>query len=280
MEMEYETYTINTYKRLKPFLSAFPDTICFINPESELDTDAWIRLIQSIEADPAYSGVIIGVVARAIRKSDKERFIDECKLQATFIQQVPDKDELTAQFHEVLHNNNAKGRRKYVRANCANDNSISAIATTRNTKIRFAIQDISSVGICGRVNKDLAPLLPANAVLPDFTLIIQGTELKVGAVIIMTKIETEALVVVTLFRSGMSTNIKNIIREFVSTKLNQMIEATLEDIPDDTTDYVSDPKKAKDKEETQDSEVSQAADASSAPQEATQFADDSPAAEG
>ncbi len=245
MEMEYEIYTIDTYTRMKAVLTRYPDTICFINPESEMDTDGWIRLIQSIENDPAFSQVIIGVVARAIRKSDKDRYLAECKLKAGFIQQVPDKDELTAEFHKVFSENGAKGRRKYVRANCSEDNSISAIATVHNAKVRFAIQDISTVGVCAKAGKELAPLLPANTVLPDFTLILQGTELKIGAVIIMSKVEGDQLTLITLFRSGMSTNIKNMIREYVSTMLSQSLQAAIADLPDDDADYMTDPAKAK-----------------------------------
>ncbi len=250
MEMEYEIYAISSYKRLKPILSKYPDSICFINPESELDTDAWIRLIQSIEADDSMKAVIIGVFARAIRKSDKDRFLSECRLTAGFIQQVPDKDELTNQFHEVFNANGAKGRRKYVRANCADDNSLSAVATVLGKKIRFAIQDISTVGICAKVSKDMASVLPANTVLPDFTLILQGTELKIGAVIIMAKIEGDSHVLVTLFRSGMSTNIKNMIREYVGQKLNQYLIEETSGIPDDETDYITDPNKAKERQES------------------------------
>ncbi len=245
LEMEYEIYTIDTYKRLKAVLTKFPDTIVIINPENELNTDAWIRLIQSIEANQAFSQVIIGVVARAIRKTDKDRFVAECKLEAGFVQQVPDKDELTAQFNAIFGTHGAKGRRKYARANCADDNAIYATATIHGTKLRFSIQDISTVGISAKVNREYTPILPANTVLPDFTLILQGTELKIGAVIIMAKAEKEFLILVTLFRSGMSTNIKNMIREYVSQKLAQSLLSAIADEADDETDYLESPSKTK-----------------------------------
>lgn len=119
--MEYEVYAIDDYRKAKPLLRKNADCICFCIVESQLSLKGWHNFIKSFEEENVFAPLDMGVVMHSLPDEKKANFIAGLQIDAGIIIQDQDHE---AMFHEIvkaMDSQNAKGMRKYVRANCLNE---------------------------------------------------------------------------------------------------------------------------------------------------------------
>jgi len=238
---EYEVYSIEDFRMVKPILKKYPDSICFINIDSEVLTfKQWFRFAKSFEEDEVLSTIFFGVISQYAPKPERENFLLNVQLPAGFIQYTPDLDALVDIFLAILEMNEAMGKRKYIRADCGRDARIYAEIDVNTKKIPLMIQNISSVGISCYANESQLPLFEDKSV-HRMTLHLNDLTFS-GSVIILMKREIDGKqIIVMLFGQGLAFSSKSLIRDFIRKKIQVNLNSEFMTVPPDDTDYTKEP---------------------------------------
>lgn len=240
---EYEVYSIDNFRMVKPILRKYPDSICFINIDSkELSFKEWFRFAKSFEEDEVLSTIFFGVISQYAPKPERENFLLHVQLPAGFIQYTPDLNSMVEIFLAILEMNGAMGKRKYVRADCGRDARIYADIDINTKTVPLMIQNISSVGISCYINDHQLPLLEDKSVhrmhlhLGDLSFS--------GSIVVLMKREIDnKKIVVMLFGQGLAYSSKNMIRDFIRQKIQANLMTEFVGVPLDKEDYSKAPEK-------------------------------------
>jgi len=235
--MEFEVYSLDNFRLVKPVLRKYPDSICFINiDDSSLDFDGWFRFVESFEKDEVLSTIFFGVISQYAPKPTRMDFMLNVQLPAGFIQYTPDHDALVEIFTAILEMNGALGKRKYIRADCGRDPQIYAEVDLRVQKLPLMIQNISSVGIACYLGPNQLNLLEEKAVY-RVTLNLKEQAYP-GSVVVLMKREIQGTnVAIMLFGQGLALSSKNMIREFIRKRIQFNLDEEFMGIPLDEEDY-------------------------------------------
>ena len=235
--LEYEIYTIQDIKDAKNILMHYPDSICFINIDTCLESMHWLNFIHSFEADPVLSTIFLGIISHNNKNKDKELFILNTQIPAGFISTAVNYDELTAKFVQILDLNGAKGRRKYIRADCSHDRFVIAKLVVSTSVYEIKIKDISSVGFSVDVPLSYQDQIKTNLVVRNCTIKLHDKYFTEPATIIIAKPEKDTIHVVFVFLQGMSFANKSLIRSYIHALLQKKISEILKGCSPDTSDY-------------------------------------------
>lgn len=234
---EYEVYVLNDYRRAKSVLKNFPDSICFINVDDSLSLNEWFNYMSSFEDDPMLSTIFLGIVSSKLGNAQKIHFLMQSVVPAGFIGLDQPYDDLIKQIKNILDLNGAKGRRRFVRADCFDESQIGIFFDFGEKRFTMKIKDISSAGISCVASAKYAESFKINMLIRDFSLIIRNQTYKCSAAVLMAAVNADKLTVVLVFVKTISSAIRNSIKEFIRTSLQSKItKMVLETVPD-VTDY-------------------------------------------
>lgn len=249
---EYEVYSIDNFRMVKTILKKYPDSICFINIDSEeLSFMEWFRFTKSFEEDEILSTIFFGVISQYAPKPEREKFLLHVELPAGFIQFTPDLNALTDIFLAILEINGAMGKRKYVRADCGRDPRVYAELNINTKKVPLLIQNISSVGISCYASDTQLELIQEKSV---YRMNLHLGDLSFpGSVVILMKRDIDGKhIIIMLFGQGLAYSSKNMIRDFIRKKIQVNLNEEFIDAQLDTTDYSIAPEK---KEKTDEQNI-------------------------
>lgn len=240
---EYEVYSIDNFRMVKPILRKYPDSICFINIDSkELSFKEWFRFAKSFEEDEVLSTIFFGVISQYAPKPERENFLLHVQLPAGFIQYTPDLNSMVEIFLAILEMNGAMGKRKYVRADCGRDARIYADIDINTKTVPLMIQNISSVGISCYINDHQLPLLEDKSV-HRMHLHLEDLSFSGSIVVLMKREIDNKKIVVMLFGQGLAYSSKNMIRDFIRQKIQANLMTEFVGVPLDKEDYSKAPEK-------------------------------------
>ncbi len=236
-DLEYEIYILSDYKYAKEALRNNPDSICFVCIDGEISIEHWYNFVVSFNNDPSLSSIFLGVMSAYAGASDRNHFLLNASIPAGFISLAAKKDELVNKLVGILKINNAKGVRKYVRADCATDELISVHCEVNDAIFPLHIDNISSAGLLCSASPKIAASFSPNMLLKEFFLILRKQKIKCHTVVLKTFISNEKLFIVLLFTKGLSYNSKAIIQSYIRYFLQTTLDQTLTDAKPDDTDY-------------------------------------------
>ncbi|MBO7639007.1 MAG: hypothetical protein J6S91_08530 [Treponema sp.] len=232
-DMEYEVYTIDNYRDLKNILRKNPYSVCFINLDSHLTTYGWFVFVDEFKEDEKLKDVSVGFISERITATEKEYFLKNLPLAGGIINPAGVMNKIAEKIADILEMNNAKGRRKYVRANCLNDKSAVLFYTQNNLLHQLKLVDISIVGA--------AVKLESNDDLPQINSVIRSATLKLGTrqfivdfVVFAIHQRGERQLMITLFVPETVSGFKTAIQEYIYDILQEQVMAEISnDKPDD-----------------------------------------------
>ncbi|MCQ2572657.1 MAG: hypothetical protein MJ182_02050 [Treponema sp.] len=240
---EYEVYSIDNFRMVKPILRKYPDSICFINIDSkELSFKEWFRFAKSFEEDEVLSTIFFGVISQYAPKPERENFLLHVQLPAGFIQYTPDLNSMVEIFLAILEMNGAMGKRKYVRADCGRDARIYADIDINTKTVPLMIQNISSVGISCYINDHQLPLFEDKSV-HRMHLHLEDLSFSGSIVVLMKREIDNKKIVVMLFGQGLAYSSKSMIRDFIRQKIQANLMTEFVGVPLDKEDYSKAPEK-------------------------------------
>lgn len=216
---EYEVYFVQDEKKALKLINKFPLSICFINIDDGLNESEWEAWIQNVLKSEKLNTVGIGILSFNSDDELKKKYLIDIGIQCGFIKLKMGLQESTKIILDVLKANEAKGRRKYVRGDCRNDQLANLNMKSGSNLIRAKIYDISSVGFSCVFEND--PVFKKNTLLNDVQLSLRGVNLKIDGVVFGQHEDEGLTKYVVLFANKVDLDQKNKLRLYIRTLLQQ-----------------------------------------------------------
>jgi hypothetical protein len=143
---EFEVYLVRDHAKVKRFLSASPDSILFVNLEDGLDDDGWERYVRDLRESPTTGGVGIGILSLNDDAELKQKYLMDIQVACGFITLKIGQAKTAEILVKTLEANEARGRRKFVRALCS-PGSAQVTVNMDGQTLRGEVSDFSSAGL-------------------------------------------------------------------------------------------------------------------------------------
>jgi len=151
---EFEVYLARDHERLKRVIAASPDAIVFIDLDEELDDAGWEAYVKALRADEKTAGVGVGVLTLNDNDVLRERYLMGLQVQCGFVILKVGAAKTAEILVKTLEANEARGRRKFVRAVCPPGTGQCGIEH-EGASLRAELTDLSSAGMAIRFEGDM-----------------------------------------------------------------------------------------------------------------------------
>lgn len=218
---EYEVALLRDIQQALRVLNKFPDSILFVNIEAGMEEPQWETFIRNIMNNEKTKGVRIGILAYNPDPALTKKYLMDIGVQCGFVTLKLGLKESFRIFVKALEANEARGRRRYVRATCRPQDKATFNVKYSGEYFGGTILDISSVGMACTFDKpqNLRP----GTLLDDIQLKLRAVLCKVsGKLVGSDKDRGERLVV--LFSQDISPRERHKIHQFVYDRLQETID--------------------------------------------------------
>ncbi|MDR2211321.1 MAG: PilZ domain-containing protein [Spirochaetaceae bacterium] len=168
----FESYVLYDHKRALKLLTKFPDSIMFINIDEKLEEKEWEAYVRGIQGNPATKDCKLGILSYNTDKKLMEKYLMDILVPCGYIQLKLGIKESTKIMLGALEANEARGKRKYIRALCADDGNATVNVKSPSGFYFGTILDISAAGIAARFDK--FDNLPPNSLIREMQLKLRG----------------------------------------------------------------------------------------------------------
>lgn len=142
---EFEVYLVRDHSRLRRVLAAQPDALVFVNIDAELEEADWEEYVKSLRADPQTASVGVGVLTLNEDRSLSAKYLMDIGVPCGFIVLKIGAAKTIDILEKTLEANEARGRRKFVRALCP-PGSAQVTVEIEGETVRGEGSDISAAG--------------------------------------------------------------------------------------------------------------------------------------
>lgn len=222
LEQEYEVYMLKDIGMADRLLVMFPSSIVFVNIDAGKSESEWEEWIRAKMSNPALSAVGIGILTYNQDENLQKKYLMDIGIQCGFVKLKLGLEESTKILLSTLQANEAKGRRKYVRANCASDSLTSLNLREGGITTTGRIQDISVVGFSCILDPD--PAFKKNTVLHDVQLKLRANLVKIEAIVFGNRMVDDRMQYVMLLAPRTESAVRDRIRNYIQYALQNDIE--------------------------------------------------------
>lgn len=217
LKNEYEVYFLTDHQKAINIFKKFANSICFINIDDGLKEVEWEKYINNLKSDEITKGVRIGILSYNNDPGLMQKYLMDLGVECGFIQLKLGVKQSTDIILKVLEANEAKGRRKFVRASCNDDPRVVMNFVHKESNYEGRIIDISSVGIACEFPTTLP--IKNKTVLPNIQLNLRGSLVQANAIILSRRYDSEKILVM-VFNPRL--------KEFELEKVHNFIHKTLQ----------------------------------------------------
>jgi len=224
LEQEYEVYLSKDPQVLKKVLRAYPESLVFINIDEGMPEPEWETWIWDIQNDPETARTEIGILSYNNDAGLQKKYLMDMGIQCGFIRLKLGVEPSIRILLDTLKANEAKGRRKYVRAECDNDPLSSVNVSLHENRFFGTIKDISVVGFSCVFEND--PALEKNTLLTNIQLKLRGVLIRTDGIVFGNRKIGDLSVYVILFSMKNDPEIRYKIRRYIQTSLQAVMDST------------------------------------------------------
>ncbi|GHV12539.1 hypothetical protein FACS189491_05720 [Spirochaetia bacterium] len=217
----YETYTLRDHKRAYQLLARFNDSIMFINIDQGLEERQWEIFIKEVRNNPKTQNCQLGVLSYNSDQKLKQKYQTDYGLPCGYVQLKTNVRHSTDILLKVLEEANARGQRRYIRADCEGEGNATINIKKEGYTFNGKIINISSAGLAARFDKPVA--FEDREKLTDVQLRLWGMPIVTHATV-MGISKGQANVWVFLFESGLRSEDQETIHQFIRHCLHRYIE--------------------------------------------------------
>jgi hypothetical protein len=224
MDSQYEIYVLKNHEALWKAAAVFPGSIVFVNVDdtlSEKDWEAWVR---KLLADRERSSTRVGILTYNVDQALAKTYLMEIGVPCGFIQLKQGLVESKRIILKTLEANEARGRRRYVRARCMDPQKATFNVKFQGRLVTGVIVDISAAGMTFRLDKPLP--LKANAIFEDIQLKLKGVLCRVSGTFVG-EVKEGGPRNLLMFRHPIASNSKEKIHRFIFYSLQQEMESAI-----------------------------------------------------
>jgi hypothetical protein len=223
---EFEVYLVNDHVRLVRVLANYPNSILFVNIDERLKEEEWEKYISSLMKNEKTAGVQIGILTYNEDRELAQKYLMDLMVTGGYIQLKLGLKESTRIILQTLVANEARGKRRFVRATCPGN-----VTTAFNVEImghmyNGYIKDISTAGMACTFESDLD--LAAKTTLDRIQLKLRSRIVMVSGVIAGKRKTPDSLIYVVIFTQYISGDAKQRISDFVYRILQTEMKKELE----------------------------------------------------
>ena len=213
-ENEYEAYILKNHEKVSFIANSYPETLFFINLDAGLSESEWEVFILKVKKD--ISALQLGLLSFNISSPDQiQHYILDVGVSCGFIQLKQGAKVAEEMMLKILHANEAKGRRKYIRYICRESDHVSLNMKIGDAAIQGSIQDISSIGMaCQLLSSEVS--LVKNQMVKDIQMRLRGAIISTGGVVLgLRDMPDGSVKYVILFTGDKTDKTKQKIRSFI-----------------------------------------------------------------
>jgi hypothetical protein len=223
VQQEYEVYTIRDQTNLPKALALSPDSIVFINIDDGLPEKEWETWIRGIQGKPATAAVGIGILSSTANEALQKKYVNTLKVQCGFtVINKSDTLKSIKQIYTILQAENARGKRKYLRAASENETQATINMPHQGMFIKGVIKDISVVGLSCAFEGD--PMLDKNSLCQDMQIKLQSVILKTEGFVFGSRMEGTEKDYVFLFTQRIDPEVRVKIRSYIQGMLQAKMD--------------------------------------------------------
>ena len=218
---EYEVYFLSDHLKANRIFKRFSNSICFINIDNGLKEPEWEQYIKSLKSDSDIKGLQIGILSYDNNPVLMQKYLMDIAVECGFVQLKLGIKQSTDIILKVLEANEAKGRRKFVRANCENDSRAVLNFSHRDSFFEGKIIDISSVGLACEFNQTIS--IDNKTILHKIQLNLRGSLIQTDGLILSRRFDNERILVI-VFNPRPKENELDKIHIFIHKTLQKTID--------------------------------------------------------
>ena len=225
VQQEYEVYIAKNKDSIRKVLRKYPDSILFVDINEHMPEKDWELWIKGVMEASDTKSVSIGIISANENDQLKQKYIALMKLPCGYTALKFDLDKTIMQIITILQAVNAKGRRKYIRANTEKETNTTVNLPWDGEFIKGHIKDISVVGISCTLATN--PEIGKNTLVKDIQIKLQSALLKVEGIIVGSRMEGQEKIYVILFTQRIDPEARIKIRKYIQYNLQSKMDVDL-----------------------------------------------------
>ncbi|MBT3275049.1 MAG: PilZ domain-containing protein [Spirochaetales bacterium] len=219
---EYEVALIADRHLAMRAIAKYPNSIVFVNIDEGLRETEWEALIRNLMSDDKTKQVSIGIISSGNDLALKEKYLMTIGVPCGYVSLRPGLKESFKIIVKTLEANEARGRRKYIRAECRLQDKASFNIKLSGEYLAGDIVDISSVGMACTFDKPIQ-LRPGSSV-SDIQLKLRAILCRLSGKLVGTTLVDGIERHVILFDKSISPKERHKIHKFVYERLQESID--------------------------------------------------------
>jgi len=224
-QQEHEVYIIKDEEKLKKVLGNYPGSIVFASIDEALSAKKWEEWVRSVMGSEATKSIQLGVLSNTSNEDSKRLYMSTLKVHCGFITVKGEKTKVLNNMLDILKSADAKGRRKYIRADTRGETMTTINVPVNTSFITGEIQDISVVGLSCVFPED--PEFSKNSLLSDLQIKLQSSLIKAEAIVFGSRMDEANKEYVLIFTQKVDPSVKAKIRTYIQKNLQHKMDAEL-----------------------------------------------------
>jgi len=180
-DAEFEVYSTRDHAKLARFLRKEPECLTFVNIDEGDDEKVWRKWIKSIRDDESSKAAAFGIITMLDDEDKRSFYLMEVGIECGFIVVKIGAAKTTEILLRMLEANEARGRRRFVRAACPPDATDFNCSTDAGV-LRGWVKDLSSVGMSAMFTGGTSPKVGER--LKGIQLNLKGIRVSVNGVVL------------------------------------------------------------------------------------------------
>ena len=218
---EYEVALLKDKQHAVRAMSKFPDCILFVNIDERPKDHQWETFIRNLMENEKSENVRVGILSYGDDPQLKEKYLMDIGVPCGFVTLKIGLKESFKIIAKTLEANEARGRRKYVRAVCRPQDKATFNVKMAGEYLTGRIVDISSVGMACTFDKPIE-LKPGSS-LEDIQLKLRAVLCRLsGKLVGINKGDDERHVII--FDKNISPRERHKVHKFVYDRLQESID--------------------------------------------------------
>jgi hypothetical protein len=225
IQQEFEVYVAKDHGALQRVLKQFPDSIVLADIDEGINEKDWELWIRGVMSNQGTKEVKIGVLSGNRGEEFQKKYLEDIKVACGYTILKKDPAGSIRQILEALKKEDAKGRRKYLRATMEEGAPATVNMPHNNTFIKGVIRDISTVGFSASFEED--PELTKNSLFQDVQIKLQSMLLKTEGIVFGSRTDELHKTYVILFTQRIDPSVRTRIRKYIQQTFQAKMDVLL-----------------------------------------------------
>ncbi|MDR0997564.1 MAG: PilZ domain-containing protein [Treponema sp.] len=225
VQQEFEVYVAKDHGALQQVLKQFPDSLVLVDIDEGINEKDWELWIRGVMGNQSTQNIKIGILSGNKDEELQKKYVDSIGVACGYTILRKDLSIPMRRILEILKTEEAKGRRKYLRAVMENNASATVNMPHDNAFINGVIKDISTVGFSALFEED--PEMSKNSLFQNIQIKLQSTILKVEGIVFGSRMEDLRKLYVILFTQRIDPSVRTRIRKYIQQTFQAQMDVLL-----------------------------------------------------